>query len=410
MDNISQFLQAIGLNGEYTITDPGGTGRTFTIQWQGDLASVNFPSSTTNPGGNLTLTGVSTASPTGTNITVTPTNLPAAAQTNSLWQLNPGNQAFRVQLTVGGKTQVSSFGNIGPTPSIQNIIDELNGIPTLQNNFTVLGKDGGPFAIVFNNNLAGFEFVNGSLGFSVPGNATFTHVATATGAAVQQIEGPTANSVPTGTVTFSFNGANTFSPITFTATTTAQQVLTNLNLIDQLNGNVDVFGPNGGPFQVVFVNELLGQNISANGITGLISDDTTVTNVPRCKTPRRAPRSSVARRLATSCSSSARGTVRCSSALPARPRQLYVWCYDDGGRYLYTRLISDFPSLAPSNAVVGGAVNVPSGHGNNPNIDVFGSPRRSVLCRVLQRPVADQRAADHLESAGHVLDGVARHR
>src|SRR6185503_12925647 len=48
------------------------------------------------------------------------------------------------------------------------------------------------------------------------------------------------------------------TPFTFTTTTTDAQLLAYLQQIPELNGNIDVNGNPGGPFEVIFQNELAG--------------------------------------------------------------------------------------------------------------------------------------------------------
>jgi len=73
-------------------------------------------------------------------------------------------------------------------------------------------------------------------------------------------------------VTFNFNGIPTTAPLAYTVTTTAAQVLANLQTIPALSGNITVSGANGGPFVVTFNNALKGKDVIA-----LVPSDPSVT-------------------------------------------------------------------------------------------------------------------------------------
>ncbi len=71
--------------------------------------------------------------------------------------------------------------------------------------------------------------------FAIPNNLADPVIVTLTGA---------------GSTTFSYNGVAATAPLAFSATTTAAQVLTNLNTIPALNGIIQVAGVAGGPFTI----------------------------------------------------------------------------------------------------------------------------------------------------------------
>src|SRR5207244_1476406 len=65
-----------------------------------------------------------------------------------------------------------------------------------------------------------------------------------------------------GTFTLAYNGASGAALTSPFTALTAAQVQANLIAIPGLNGNVTVFGANGGPYTVVFMNGLANQNVS----------------------------------------------------------------------------------------------------------------------------------------------------
>jgi hypothetical protein len=99
----------------------------------------------------------------------------------------------------------------------------------LLGNIEVIGQAGGPFTVLFKNNLSSTDV--GAIG------------GTATGTAL-----PTFSSLNGGTILpATLNGVANANPNI--ARPTAGQFQTYLNRIPGLAGNVQVFGPNGGPFQ-----------------------------------------------------------------------------------------------------------------------------------------------------------------
>src|SRR5581483_1914661 len=67
-------------------------------------------------------------------------------------------------------------------------------------------------------------------------------------------------------------------PILIGASTTSTNIRDNLNTIPELNGNIAVTGPNGGPFTVTFINTLAGVNVNqiVSGTTGSATVTTAV--------------------------------------------------------------------------------------------------------------------------------------
>ncbi len=112
-------------------------------------------------------------------------------------------------------------------------------------------------ALTYNNLGSATDTITGAL----PGNVTFSYNGVA-GSPIgyQSFSGDLLSFSSPGTVTFSYNGTAASGPLTYSALTTAANVLANLQTIPALTaaGNVAVTGPIGGPFVVTFGSALTG--------------------------------------------------------------------------------------------------------------------------------------------------------
>src|SRR5678809_423420 len=99
---------------------------------------------------------------------------------------------MQASLNVGGTTQ-SALGTLtinaaSQLPTVQQVFDHLSTIPILNGNIIVKGRDGGPFGVIFTNDLVGFN--SNPLTFLAPPNTgnpltTSQTMANGSGSAVQ---------------------------------------------------------------------------------------------------------------------------------------------------------------------------------------------------------------------------------
>jgi len=254
--NIFDFLASMGLAGEFTLQSTGpasGGNQTFQLTFlpTSQLANVDLPPTT--------FTRVTGATGTATtSAQINPTGLLVELQTVTFG----GAAAGTVTLGFLGRNGTPPLPRTGAT--VQQVGDHLATIPALVTggvrNFYVFGPVGGPFAVVFRNDLEGANVP--PLTTTVAGGATAT-VATITNGGGNETQQLVFGGTAGGTVLFSFNGVAAADPLTFqpNASPTEAQLLANLNTIPELDGNVEVAGTDGGTFIVTFVNALEGVDV-----------------------------------------------------------------------------------------------------------------------------------------------------
>ena len=168
-------------------------------------------------------------------------------------------------LTFVGMTVPVAFNSSSPATTVNNITSALSVIPGVAGNVTVAWVDGWDYTITFSGLLA-----NVNVPDLTAADAGLT--GTAHGVTVVKLhDGVGGQSMQlafggaSGTVTLSYNGvagsaATALSYVPGSSPSYAQ-VLTQLATIPALNGNIGVVGPNGGPFLLVFLNNLATTSI-----------------------------------------------------------------------------------------------------------------------------------------------------
>lgn len=204
-----------------------------------------------DPGSKLTLSG-------SQRVAVNETQTITAGANASTFTLSfPGFPGVGAAGTTAALTRATATGDI--------VQQALQSIPALVGNVSVTGGAGGAYTVNFINALAGLDLpaITAATLTSAAGNTTITVAETVRGGAVS----PFVSEQQTLTVgqgvtgfTLGFNGASA-TALAFSAATTAGDVLTNLNTISALNGNVSVSGPAGGPYVVTFLNGLAKSDV-----------------------------------------------------------------------------------------------------------------------------------------------------
>ncbi len=296
----------ITLAGGSTLTVANGTGAAAILQQTtntdtvavGTPGNVIFNYNGTN-GAVLNFTGTTTAAALQANLAaingVTNSGLTAA---NAVIVTGNAGGPFTVYFGSGvsGGTSLSvatATGLGAGTASVSLAVTtaaqlqaNLQAISGLDGNgaVTVTGNAGGPFTVSFGAGITGGNSLS-----VITGPATITQTSQAKPDIVDLTSNATSGSITfsyggqsgavlplntdvitatAGTMTFSYNGVAATSPLTYSATTTAAQVQTNLATIAALSaaGAVTVTGSNGGPYTVAFGAGITGGNL-ATGLT-----------------------------------------------------------------------------------------------------------------------------------------------
>src|SRR5581483_10706907 len=247
-----------GLAGNVSVF--GGPGGPFTVVFNGALANTNVPQMTFTVAGGTTATPATVADGVGNE-----------TQTITLGGTSGGT--FTPAFATVPSTLPLTF-TPGSSPLASDVLNSLNTIPALNGNVMVFGAPGGPFTVIFNN-LLGTANVP-QLTFSTTGGTTATPATTAEGFG-NEIQTLTLGGTSGGTATLSFNTVPGAPALTFVPGTspTAADVLTHLNSIPALAGNVAVLGAPGGPFTIVFLAALAKTNVSQ--LTAATTGGTTAT-------------------------------------------------------------------------------------------------------------------------------------
>ena len=170
-----------------------------------------------------------------------------------------------------GGTTVLLTRSVATGDFLQNA---LQAIPALAGNVNVTGGAGGAYTINFINALAGLNLplISGTVSTFTAGTGDITITAAETqrggplSPLVNEQQTVTVSQSVTG-FTFNFNGVAATALVYAAGTTTATDVLNNLNTIPALNGNVSVTGPTGGPYVITFLGALANQDVSPLAIT-----------------------------------------------------------------------------------------------------------------------------------------------
>ena len=242
--NTTLLNNIVGGTGNATVIGPAGG--PFMIAFNGGLSGYDLPtlSATTATGVTATFNAVQ--------------NVP----TDVLATNGNGNESQVVTVTGSGNLKLSFNGvasdapdltvTANTSPTAQDVLTHLTtGVlaSNLAGNVAVLGKNGGPFTVLFNNSLS---YSNVGL------------IAKASGAA-----GATVTATDGGKILPAQLSANTA-----TGTPTLGQVQTYLQKIANLGTNVNVFGPNGGPFTLVYSGSLAFTPASELNLTTQVTGGT----------------------------------------------------------------------------------------------------------------------------------------
>ena len=244
--SITAALNSIGLGGNFTVASVDALN--YTVSFDKALSYVNVPP----------ITAAVDSSGGTVDVLYTLDGMGSKAQTIDI----SGSPLDTFTLSLAGQAGTPALALAAtPSPTAANVLAHLNSIPGLNGNVSVFGPDAGPFLIVFNNALANTTLpdLTFTVGVGAP-SVTITTLGEGIGNEVQTLTlGGTA-----GTFTSSFNGIAATAAVTFTPGTapTSAQLLTHLNTIPALSGNVTVFGPNSGPFTIVFSRALAGLDVS----------------------------------------------------------------------------------------------------------------------------------------------------
>lgn len=250
LETIRELAGNIIVNG-----DPGGP---FTITFINQLAFqvINTP--------------IVATPPTNVAIAILQPGVPSPVATLNNRQ-GVGNEIQQIAIRPGAATL--SFAGAtapavtgGPGLTAQAVFNALNAIPALTNNIDVFGPNGGPFTVVFFNNLATTNVPQ--IASSQAGANLVRTLSNGQGNEVQAIIRGT-----NGTIRFTYSGKPATTDLTWDTGTTAAQLLAHLNTIPALNGNVQVFGANGGPFLVRFINNLARVNAADLGVATTLADN-----------------------------------------------------------------------------------------------------------------------------------------
>ena len=249
--NIQAGLNGIFGSGNTLVAPTSAT--TYSITFQGLLAKANLPQ--------LTVTN----SLTGSNATVIAYTV-ADGSGNEVETVTLGTAAGSFTLAYNGLAATGGALTFTPgsAPTAALVKTHLETISLLAGNVGVVGANGGPFTVVFQNALGG---VNVSpLTFSTSAGLTGHAVATVADGGfpneVQTFTAPTS-----GSFTFTYRGATTpalafnlpASSLTANDAATLQGRLESLAGIG--TGNVCVSGPIGGPYVITYRGALAGRDL-----------------------------------------------------------------------------------------------------------------------------------------------------
>ncbi|MCY2987328.1 MAG: hypothetical protein NTY19_05610, partial [Planctomycetota bacterium] len=238
--NVQTALDAL-LGAGTTVVTASSPGLLATITFQGKLANAN-----------LTQLTASTLTPSGG--TVAPSTLPEGSG-NEVQTLTLGGLSGTATLSFGGTSGAvltAPFAGL----QVSELQANLEGIPGLAGNVTVLGATGGPFTLVYGNGLAGRNLP--LLGTAVTGVATAAAAPASDGVRVDAVQTLTLTGA-SGNVTLYYDGAAGTTTVPAAAYTQAN-VQAAVNSIAALSGNVTVTG--NGPFTLTFGKNLEGRSVS----------------------------------------------------------------------------------------------------------------------------------------------------
>ncbi len=246
--DVQTALEALSSIGAGNVSVSGSPGGPYTVMFQGAKANTDVPNLATN-GSGLSVAGA----------TMTVQTLVEAGSglgTNETQRVSLPSQA-----SGGTFTLTFNSATTGPLAFDASATDVRNALLDLATvgagNVDVTGLDGGPYNVEFTGALGQADqpalTADGSLLISDVSAAVTENTKGTPGTnETQRISVPAG--ATGGTFTLTFNG-NTTGPIPFDAT--AAEVLDEIQQLGSIGapGNVIVTGPNGGPWDVQFVND-----------------------------------------------------------------------------------------------------------------------------------------------------------
>lgn len=246
--DVQTALEALSSIGAGNVSVSGSPGGPYTVTFQGAKANTDVPNITTN-GSGLSVAGA----------TMTVQTLVEAGSglgTNETQRVSLPSQASGGTFTLTFNS--ATTGPLAFDASASDVRNALLDLSTIgAGNVDVTGLNGGPYNVEFTGALGQAEqpalTADGSLLISdVSATVTETTKGTPGTNETQRISVPAG--ATGGTFTLTFNG-NTTGPIPFDAT--AAEVLDEIQQLGSIGapGNVIVTGPNGGPWDIQFVND-----------------------------------------------------------------------------------------------------------------------------------------------------------